>query len=115
MKQQKLIKPPEYEIQCLDDFRKIPEDKIDKCLKEFGDALRVRKGMENMMNAIGETLSGIDKTVDLTIPRFTWIDDKEKKLTVHLKTPEKPLEKPPSKGGDECQQRLNGLKKAGIR
>lgn len=90
MKQQRLIEPPEYKIESLDDFRKIPEDKIDKCLKEFATGLKLRKRMENLMNVIGENLSGIDKTVDLTIPRFIWIDDKEKKLTIHLQDSIKP-------------------------
>lgn len=82
-------KPLKYQIQSLDDFRKIPENKIDKCLKEFGDALKVRKAMEKVMNVIGKGLSGIDKTIDLRIPSFIWTDDKEKKLTIHLKQPKK--------------------------
>ena len=84
-----MTKPIKYEIQSLDDFRKIPENKINKCLKEFGDALKVRKAMEKAMNVIGKNLSGIDKTIDLHIPSFTWTDDKEKKVTIHLKQPKK--------------------------
>lgn len=85
MKQQKLIKPREYKIKTVDDFRQIPEDKIDKSLKEFGTALRVRKNMETTMNILGKSISGKDKVLDLTIPEFTWIDDKEKKLTVNIR------------------------------
>lgn len=85
MKQQKLIKPCEYKIKTVDDFRQVPEDKIDKCLKEFGTALKVRKNMETIMNLTGKSISGKDKVLDLTIPQFIWIDDKEKKLTVNIR------------------------------
>lgn len=84
MSQQKLFKPKEYEIKTIDDFRKIPLEKIDKCLKEFAIALKSRKHMEEAMNSIGKQISGLDKVLDLTIPRFIWIDDKENRLTFNL-------------------------------
>lgn len=70
-----MSEPIRYEIQTLNDFIHVPEDRIDRCLEDFKQALNLARLVE---------------TISASVPhppplnRFVWIDDDKKKITVNL-------------------------------
>ena len=56
----------EYQINSLNDFLDVPEDKQEQCLKDFGEWLRFCR--LHSPDAFGPH-------VTLSTDRFTWIDD----------------------------------------
>lgn len=79
--------PPEYEIRTLDDFAKVPDDRLDVCLSEFAVAVRMHRGTEEVLNALArEYFPAGNNPVSVKPLRFVWIDDGETdfKLTVDI-------------------------------
>lgn len=68
---------PTYRIESLDDFTRVPDDRLDDCLSEFGEAIRIGKAARKVVAA----LSG-----DVAVPlvTFTWIDDGENNKTLRF-------------------------------
>ena len=58
---------PTYEIRTVNDFLKIPTNRLDACLREFSTSLEIAK-----------TIS------DSEMPEWTWVDDGDEKQTVEL-------------------------------
>jgi len=68
-------KPNEYEIETVEDFLMVPEDRIDDCLKDFKSML------EDLRDAVEVCPDGS------IFQSFTWIDDgkNEKVLQIGIK------------------------------
>ncbi len=62
-------KHTEYTIKSLEDFYKIPEDKIDECLKDFKVWLELGRAINEFQEMIG--LNFIERA------GFVWIDDNQ--------------------------------------
>lgn len=64
----------QYRIETVQDFLKLPAEKIDACLAEFSDALKHAKELEGrtqeLAKMFGKSASGLVK-----FEGFTWIDD----------------------------------------
>lgn len=63
---------PRYEIATVDDFCKVPEDRINTCLSEFALFLRMMRPMTDMIGT------------EMKCVTFTWIDDGERNTTWNL-------------------------------
>lgn len=68
------MRPNEYLIETVNDFRKIPDDRLDDCLKEFGQLL---KKIDNYVPPTNRTL--------YVMPYFKWIDDNKQNISVEIK------------------------------
>lgn len=82
-----------YEISSVNDFLKVPEEKLDRCLEEFKTALVTHKVMTALFMSSIEALAGkeIDwnESAEITsMPKFTWIDDDKGNITVRISTAE---------------------------
>jgi len=71
----------EYDIKTVQDFLKVPEDRIVDCLAEFKEGLDIARPFIEMSEILGQ------KGVDI-FPQFTWIDDGEKNKTIHVELEE---------------------------
>lgn len=56
---------PEYLIESFEDFDKVPEDRLETCLADFAEYLRMGRMIRAVFNP---------ETVSL-VPRFVWVDD----------------------------------------
>lgn len=65
---------PRYVIATVDDFLKVPEDRIRDCLLEFADYL-------NIVRWATEAASGL---CDVEAGPFTWIDDGKQDRTIGI-------------------------------
>ena len=77
----------EYIIETVNDFLKVPEDKIDLCLSEFKEALNISRLMMEIA-AIGYECTHGEKPQSplAMMPYFKWIDDGEKNITITIGT-----------------------------
>lgn len=69
----------EYEIIHVADFLKVPEDRLDACLKEFKTFVEISRAHSELIEAVTETL-GIEAKSE--VQSFTWVDDDEGKVTI---------------------------------
>ena len=69
----------EYEIKHVADFLKVPEDRLDACLKEFKTFVELSRAHLKVVEAVAEEL-GINGRGE--VQAFTWIDDGEGKVTI---------------------------------
>lgn len=80
----------EYRIETVQDFIKIPFDKIDICIEEFKEGLKYAKELETRTKELTEILGGAFKSDGVEFKGFTWIDDgktdKTYNTTVTMKT-----------------------------
>ena len=71
----------EYSIAQLDDFLKVPVDRLDDCLTEFRDYL-------NCLRISAETFQDFAKSMgakgEVSLGEFVWIDDGKRDVTVRL-------------------------------
>lgn len=65
----------EYDIKTVQDFLKVPEDRIADCLAEFKEGLDIARPFIEISEMLG---------TDNIFPQFTWIDDGEKNKTIHV-------------------------------
>lgn len=63
-----------YEIRTLDDFLKVPDDRLDACLAEFADAIRIQRRIQSTFDSIG--------AVEIFGKSFTWIDDGKNNMSI---------------------------------
>ena len=73
-----MSEPAKYEIRSVNDFLKVPEDRIEDCLQEFHTALEMHRAMKGLVDMV----AGHD--IDTTFPCFTWIDDGERNATLNM-------------------------------
>ena len=73
---------PQYTIQTVGDFLKVPEDRLDACLEEFKTFLEQGRAFMEMANALAGIL-GADKLKN-AVKGFVWIDDGEKNVTIRI-------------------------------
>lgn len=66
------VEPTRYEIRTAMDFVKVPSELLAQCLLEFAVFI--------------ETIRPIAD--DCECPVFTWVDDKQRNLTINLRVPE---------------------------
>lgn len=56
---------PEYLIESFEDFDKVPEDRLETCLADFVEYLRMGRMIRSAFNSEAVSL----------VPRFIWVDD----------------------------------------
>ena len=74
--------PSEYTIGHVRDFLKVPDHRLDECLSEFREYLKLCGAITDAAEAIAQAL-GIKGNV-AEIGDFTWVDDGEKKRTITI-------------------------------
>ena len=84
-------KPIEYDIASFEDFLKVPEEKLDACLADFCQYIKMFYAMNGLGNVIGDLLveSGeaeedevrLAEGVSLASSGFRWIDDGKEGLS----------------------------------
>ena len=84
----------QYEIKTIEDFFKIPDNRIDDCLDEFKEFISIVKPVVSLAN----TISDATKTQRAEIIKFTWIDDgkRNKKIIINniiQKTDKEPVKR----------------------
>lgn len=65
---------PEYLIQAVGDFLKVPEERMEDCLEAFAQWVRIARPMVSIHDAVAEAIGEPDEKATLT---FGWIDDGE--------------------------------------
>lgn len=75
---------PEYRIATVQDFLKVPEDRLEECLKEFRDYLDIARSVTELAKVAGELLGA--KDTETEVGCFNWCDDGIRKGTVRLET-----------------------------
>jgi len=73
-----------YEMRTVNDFLKVPIDRLDDCLKEFKTALTMHKNLSELIKIAGDTLSKHNPVEETRMPSFTWIDDDKKNMKVKI-------------------------------
>ena len=73
---------PQYTIQTVGDFLKVPEDRLDACLEEFKTFLEQSRSFMKVADTLAD-LFGADKSQN-AVKGFTWIDDGEKNVTIRI-------------------------------
>ena len=73
---------PQYTIQTVGDFLKVPEDRLDACLEEFKTFLDQSRAFLAMADAMAGIL-GAEKNQN-AVRGFIWIDDGEKNVTIRI-------------------------------
>lgn len=73
---------PQYTIQTVGDFLKVPEDRLDACLEEFKTFLEQSRSFMEMANALAGTLEA-DKSKNV-VQAYVWIDDGENNLEISI-------------------------------
>lgn len=70
-----------YRIERLDDFLKVPADRLELCLSEVSDGIRYAHAMQTLANAAG--------TANVKIGAMNWTDDDkgEFKATISVTAP----------------------------
>ena len=71
-----------YQIETVNDFLKIPEDKIDKCLDELKDVLKTT----NNLYKLGKIISDYKEKEPISLNKFIWKDDGkvDKNCKIHI-------------------------------
>ena len=72
-----------YELTCFNDFLAIPPDKIEKCLKDFSEAVILANATQNLGSALGEP-DGVK------FEKLTWVDDDKDELKVTIQVMKRP-------------------------
>jgi hypothetical protein len=81
---------PKYEISSVADFLKVPENRIEECLKDFAKFVELARATQGLLDAVTEQVV-LDNNLDLRdgdltweCNKFTWIDDGENKATITI-------------------------------
>lgn len=82
---------PTYCVATLHDFTKIPDDRLEACLKEFATFVRMMRGVEELGEAIRSATGLAESPLTCTTESFDWTDDGvercDVRLTVETRTP----------------------------
>jgi hypothetical protein len=73
---------PQYTIQTVGDFLKVPEDRLAACLEEFKTFLEQSRAFMEMANTLADILEA-DKSQN-AVQAYVWIDDGEKNVTIRI-------------------------------
>jgi len=76
--------PNKYKIETLCDFLKVPEDRIDVCLEEFKEHLKIHRGFQNIADLVVGALGNFSPFERELEASFTWIDDGKREKTISL-------------------------------
>jgi hypothetical protein len=68
---------PHYTIKTVADFLKVPEDRIDECLRDFDSYLHSARRTINLVRLMAEEMGGTIPDDEIAYPMFIWIDDGE--------------------------------------
>jgi hypothetical protein len=71
---------PEYKIESINDFTKIPEDKIEECLANFMECLKVHRIARKVVKEFMANHGYEFKEEQNRLPYFIWIDDGQVEL-----------------------------------
>jgi hypothetical protein len=63
-----------YNLQTVEDFLKIPVDKVDACLADFAKILKSAPGISRLGDAFAKGIDP-DLQINLALNSMTWIDD----------------------------------------
>jgi hypothetical protein len=75
----------EYKIKTIEDFLKVPPDRLEVCLQEFKTWCEMTRPLEDAIKAVADCLY---EKIELGFERgFTWIDDGERNVTINFMTP----------------------------
>lgn len=75
---------PTYTIETVEDFLKVPEDRLPICLSEFASFLTAARSMQRLAQIAGEAKGLTAEECRLSSPAFVWIDDGTRNATVSL-------------------------------
>jgi len=73
---------PEYEIKTVQDFLKVPADRMEECLTEFRDFLDLSRETVEACKVVGKLLG--TEPPETIVQAFIWSDDGERKGTLRL-------------------------------
>ena len=72
--------PTRYRLERVEDFEKIPEEKLGKCLEEFRTWIEVYRSAKVFVESLGdETCKGSVKSA-----AFVWIDDGKEDVNISI-------------------------------
>lgn len=79
----------EYKIETIQDFLKVPEDRIDDCLVEFKEFLEMLRAMYTVAEISAKTL-GLDCSNEdlLRFCAFEWVDDGKRDVEINIEATE---------------------------
>lgn len=72
---------PEYRIERVQDFLKVPADRLEECLTEFRAFLATARDIKELADTLGKVVGDVPETI---VDAFVWIDDGERKGTVRF-------------------------------
>jgi hypothetical protein len=73
---------PEYRIEKVQDFLKVPADRMEECLTEFRDFLTTARSIKKMADELGKVIGS--PPPETLVDAFIWIDDGVRKGTVRF-------------------------------
>ena len=76
------MNPPEYRIEGLADFSKVPDDRLEACLAEFAEAVRLH-GAASLLQRLIQEAAGVEPK-GMEFPLFVWIDDGKTEKTLRI-------------------------------
>lgn len=76
--------PKQYRIESLNDFLRVPEDRLLACLEEFVDWLEITRRMDALVRTIAPDHPA-DQPI-LTATSFVWIDDGARNMSMTLRS-----------------------------
>ena len=72
-----------YRMEKVADFAQVPVNRLDDCLREFGNALRVAHATIGCLDAVADELDVSD--VEFGLTAFEWMDDGcDDKVTIRV-------------------------------
>lgn len=83
-----------YEIRNVWDFAKVPDERLDLCLKEFGVAVRMARASIELLDAVADEMgvaTDVRPLFGLT-ETFEWIDDDKGIATMRIHGHEEAME-----------------------
>ena len=73
---------PKYRIEKVQDFLKVPPDRLEECLTEFRDYLKAARSITEAAKVIGEVVGA--KSTDVGVGPYNWCDDSIRKGTINF-------------------------------
>jgi len=73
---------PKYRIEKVQDFLKVPPDRLEECLTEFRDYLKAARSITEVAKVIGEVVGA--KSTDVGVGPYNWCDDSIRKGTINF-------------------------------
>jgi|GEM_PF-2713123 len=76
--------PPEYEIETLTDFLKVPADRIGACLEDLAAWIESARSLTELCNSVSELAKYPRGARAVECQKLIWIDDRLKDVTIEL-------------------------------